>query len=41
MYNAMMPFVPFIAGPVDGAAIYMAWLVVDAFLQLLMLLLLF
>jgi len=38
-----MPFVPStsIAGPVDGAAIYMAWLVVDVFLSLLMLLLLF
>jgi len=33
-----MPFVPSIAGPVDGAAIYMAWLVVYVFLPLLMLL---
>ena len=36
-----MPFVPSIAGPVDGAAIYIAWLVVDVFLPLLMLLLSF
>jgi hypothetical protein len=35
-----MPFVPSIAGPVDGTTIYMAWLVVDVFLLLLMLLLL-
>ena len=36
-----MPSVPSIAGPVDGAAIYIAWLVVDVFLPLLMLLLSF
>ena len=36
-----MPFVPSIASPVDDAAIYMAWLVVNVFLPLLMLLSLF
>ena len=41
LYNAMMPFIHSIAGPVDGTAIYMAWLVLDFFLPLLILLLSF
>ena len=41
LYNATMPFIHSIAGPVDGTAIYMAWLVLDFFLPLLILLLSF